>query len=215
MSAKDIASHIANLNEFGGESNGKRTWAIARIFGLFIRSQIINRYGMQNARLDRFASLEENPPTFGGRYAWVNRYLTFNLGDKHLRKCTRTWADRIAYTESWRAYKAHYLKEWKEIRRLSCMMMVACSCMNHIHSLCGLILQRTSILAMICTLLLSYHLSNELVNKGDHAADAVDYFQVEEDVKYGVQRLALINCAPQAILCWSIVLMVILLLFGS
>ncbi|EUC57441.1 hypothetical protein RSOL_222110 [Rhizoctonia solani AG-3 Rhs1AP] len=118
MSAKDIASHIANLNSFGEESNDKKTWAIARIFGLFIRSQILNRYGMQNARLDRFASLEDSPPTFQGRYACINKYLTLNLGDKHLQRCARAWADRIAYSESWRAYKEHYLKEWKEIRRL-------------------------------------------------------------------------------------------------
>ncbi|CUA74535.1 hypothetical protein RSOLAG22IIIB_05595 [Rhizoctonia solani] len=124
MSAKDIASHMANLNAFGEESNDKKTWAAARLFGLFIRSQILNRYGMQNARLDRFASLEESPPTFRGHYACINKYFTLNLGDKHLQRCARAWADRIAYTESWRAYKEHYLKEWKEIRRLACMLML-------------------------------------------------------------------------------------------
>ncbi|KAH7329855.1 hypothetical protein B0J17DRAFT_209418 [Rhizoctonia solani] len=118
MSAKDIESHITNLNAFGEDSNGKRTWAAARIYGLFIRSQILNRYGTQTARLDRFASLEDSPPTFQGWYAYINKYLTLNLGDKHLQRCTRAWADRIAYTESWKGYKAHYLKEWKEIRRL-------------------------------------------------------------------------------------------------
>ncbi|CEL52516.1 hypothetical protein RSOLAG1IB_05720 [Rhizoctonia solani AG-1 IB] len=215
MSAKDISAHILNLNEFGEHSKGERTWAIARIYGLFIRSQIINRYGTQDAKLDRFASLEANPPTFHGCYAWVNRYLAFNLGDKHIRRCARTWADRIAYTESWRAYKTHYLEEWKEIRRLSCIMMVVCSCIAHIHSLGGLLLQRVTILGMIFSSTLSYYLSNELINEGDHAANAVGYFQKKEDIKYGIQRLALINCAPQAIFCWSIVLMVILLLSGS
>ncbi|CAE7200024.1 unnamed protein product [Rhizoctonia solani] len=215
MSAKDIASHIANLNAFGEESNDKKTWAAARIFGLFIHSQILNRHGMQNARLDRFASLEEVPPVFQGRYACINKYLTLNLGDKHLQRCARAWVDRIAYTESWRAYKEHYLKEWKEIRRLACMMMVACAYVTRIHSPLGFILQRITILAMLCSSGISYYLSNELINTGNHAADAVNYFQMHEDVKYGIQELALINCAPQATLCWSICLFAILLASGS
>jgi hypothetical protein len=91
---------------------------LARLFGLFIRGQVVNQYGSQNARLDRFASLDDNPPTFTDQYALINSHLTMCLGNQHLQRCARTWADRIAYTESWRAYKNHYLKEWREIRQL-------------------------------------------------------------------------------------------------
>lgn len=90
----------------------------ARLYGLLIRGQVVNRYGTQNARLDRYASLEDKPPVFEDRYATINLRLTMGFGDQHLKRCSRTWADRIAYTESWRTYKLHYLKEWKEIRRL-------------------------------------------------------------------------------------------------
>ncbi|KAF8608095.1 hypothetical protein BDV93DRAFT_586085 [Ceratobasidium sp. AG-I] len=124
MSAADIAGHLATLNSFGKEDGKYQTWIIARLYGLLIRGQVVNRYATQKARLDRYASLEETPAIFTDQYAMMNSCLTMGFGDQHLRRCSRTWADRIAYTESWRAYKGHYLKEWKEIQHLGCVLLL-------------------------------------------------------------------------------------------
>ena len=82
-----------------------------------MQSRVINRYGTPEARLDRFVSISDNPPQFGGTYASVSRVF-LGMPEAHLGRCSRAWADRIAYTDEWRKFKARNEKEWSQVIQL-------------------------------------------------------------------------------------------------
>ncbi|QRV83969.1 WW domain protein [Ceratobasidium sp. AG-Ba] len=79
MSAYEIREHLKVLALFDENESPYKTWAIARLFGLFIRGQTVNLYGSQDARLDRYASLDNKPEKFTHYYA-PPQALRKNLG---------------------------------------------------------------------------------------------------------------------------------------
>lgn len=84
---------------------------------MILQSRVINKYGTPEARLDRFLTITDDPPKFAGRYESLATIM-FRTPEAHLRRCSRAWADRIAYTDEWRGFKARNEKEWIMILQL-------------------------------------------------------------------------------------------------
>jgi hypothetical protein len=84
---------------------------IARLWSMILQSRLINQYGTPEARLDRFISLLNNPQTFGDVYSLLAR-LMLGIPETHLRRCCKTWTDRVVYTEEWKKFKAKNEEEW-------------------------------------------------------------------------------------------------------
>lgn len=79
---------------------------------MVLQSRQINNYGTEDARLDRFLALGDHPPTFRGPYALIAK-LSFGTAGAHLHRCSRAWADRIAYTEEWNQFKTKNQRDWE------------------------------------------------------------------------------------------------------
>ncbi|KAG8731771.1 hypothetical protein FRC11_002398 [Ceratobasidium sp. 423] len=114
MSVQQIQTHLKSLDSFSSSGDIHQTYAVARLWNLILQSRVINKYGTPEARLDRFTSITDNPPAFVGIYASVSR-LMFKRPRSHLGRCSRAWADRIAYTEEWGKFKATNEREWKQV----------------------------------------------------------------------------------------------------
>ncbi|KAF8756741.1 hypothetical protein RHS01_04546 [Rhizoctonia solani] len=117
MSVQQIQTHLKSLEVFSSGGDIYQTYAVARLWNLILQSRVINKYGTTDARLDRFISITDNPPTFVGIYAFIAK-LMFKRPHIHLGRCSRAWADRIAYTEEWRKFKATNEQEWKQVVKL-------------------------------------------------------------------------------------------------
>ncbi|KAH7329840.1 hypothetical protein B0J17DRAFT_209104 [Rhizoctonia solani] len=113
MSVQQIQTHLKSLESFSNSRDVHQTYAVARFWNLILQSRVINKYGTPEARQDRFISITDNPPAFAGTYASVSK-LMFNRPHAYLGRCSRAWADRIAYTEEWRGYKSTNEREWKQ-----------------------------------------------------------------------------------------------------
>ncbi|ELU36155.1 hypothetical protein AG1IA_09815 [Rhizoctonia solani AG-1 IA] len=117
MSVQQIQTHLKSLEVFSSGGDIYQTYAVARLWNLILQSRVINKYGTTDARLDRFISITDNPPTFVGIYAFIAK-LMFKRPHIHLGRCSRAWADRIAYTEEWRKFKATNEQEWRQVVKL-------------------------------------------------------------------------------------------------
>jgi hypothetical protein len=84
---------------------------------MILQSRVINKYGTPEARLDRFVTTSDHPPGFAGRYETMAAIM-LNTPRAHLGRCARAWADRIAYTEEWRKFRARNEQEWKQVLHL-------------------------------------------------------------------------------------------------
>ncbi|CAE6434941.1 unnamed protein product [Rhizoctonia solani] len=204
MSVQQIHTHLKSLESFSNSGDIYQTYAVARLWNLILQSRVINKYGTADARLDRFISVTDNPPTFAGTYASVTK-LMFKRPHTHLGRCSRAWADRIAYTEEWRKFKATNEQEWKQVIKLSCVLVIASLLVNKQKSCLFRIPSHSALLAALASVASAYYLLDESQNLGDHAADASTYFQEREEIMCGVQRIAIINAIPQALLIWSFV----------
>ncbi|CAE6490340.1 unnamed protein product [Rhizoctonia solani] len=202
MSVPQIQAHLTFLESFSGASGIHQTYAVARLWSLILQSRVINKYGTPEARLDRFISITENPPAFAGAYAPIAR-LMFKCPHAHLGRCSKAWADRIAYTEEWRKFKSTNEQEWKRTIALSCVLVIATLLANKQRSCLFKIPSHTALLTALGSTASAYCLLDESQNLGGHAADASTYFQEREEILYGVQKLAIINAVPQALLFWS------------
>jgi hypothetical protein len=78
---------------------------------MVLQSRLINKYGTPEARLDRFINLLDHPHTFRDVYGLLVR-LMLGIPETHLRRCSKTWADRVVYTEEWKNFKAKNEEEW-------------------------------------------------------------------------------------------------------
>ncbi|KAG9087541.1 hypothetical protein FRC06_002491 [Ceratobasidium sp. 370] len=185
FSVGQIQVFLKLLSSFGKCSNDHQTYAVARLWSMIWHARAVNNYGGLNACLDRFVVLSEKPECFAGKNLALAR-LTFGAADTHLARCRRAWAGRIAYVTEWRNFKANNEREWAQITQLLLKML------------------STSIAAGSAAN--GYYLTSESQNLGDNAADAAIYFQKQELPAYNVQRLALRNATPQALLIWAAVL---------
>lgn len=86
-------------------------WSTARLWTMILQSRLINNYGTANARLDRFVAIGDCPPLFQSPYVFAAR-LSFGVARAHLHRCSRAWADRIAYTEEWNQFKSKNQRDW-------------------------------------------------------------------------------------------------------
>ncbi|KAG9085615.1 hypothetical protein FS749_004287 [Ceratobasidium sp. UAMH 11750] len=206
FSAQQIQTFMSFLNSFGKSPNEYQTYAIARIWNMIWHARAVNNYGGSDACLDRFVVLSEKPESFAGGNLALAR-LTFGAADTHLARCRRTWAGRIAYVTEWRNFKAKNEKEWTQITQLASVLVLASLLVQNQHQLRLLKILSTSIAAGSAAN--GYYLTNESQNLGDNAADAAVYFQEQELPAYNVQRLALRNAAPQALLTWAAILFVV------
>ncbi|CUA74533.1 hypothetical protein RSOLAG22IIIB_05593 [Rhizoctonia solani] len=208
MSVQQIQTHLKSLESFSSSGDVHQTYSVARLWNLLLQSRVINKYGTPEARMDRFISITDNPPAFAGAYAFIAK-LMFKRPHAHLGRCSRTWADRIAYTEEWRKFKATNEREWKQVAALACVLVIASLLVSMQRSFFFKIPIHTALLMALTSVASSYYLLDESQNIGDHAADASTYFQEREEILYGVQRIALINSIPQALLVWSFVFFVL------
>ncbi|QRV97990.1 transmembrane protein [Ceratobasidium sp. AG-Ba] len=186
MSAEQLRENLETIKGFSEEIDIYQTYAIARLWNMLLQSRVINRYGTPEARLDRFITICERPPKFTGVYEKLNK-LMLRTPHAHLVRCARAWADRIAYTQEWRKLKARNEQEWQQVMHLTLELG------TNIGAL------RLAAFASV------YYLLNESQNLGHHAADASSYFQEREEYAYGVQRIAIINAMPQALLIWGFI----------
>ncbi|KAJ1305910.1 hypothetical protein OPQ81_010629 [Rhizoctonia solani] len=212
MSVQQIQTHLKSLESFGSSGNIHQTYAVARLWNLILQSRVINKYGTPEARLDRFISITDNPPAFAGIYSSIAR-LMFKRPNSHLGRCSRAWADRIAYTDEWRKFKTTNEQEWKQVMNLSCVLVIASLLASKQRSSLFTILAHTALLTALASAASAYYLLDESQNLGDHAADASIYFQEREEIFYGVQRIAIINAAPQALLAWSFIFFILSVFF--
>ncbi|KAH7312139.1 hypothetical protein B0J17DRAFT_711276 [Rhizoctonia solani] len=212
MSVQQIQAHLKSLESFSNSRDVHQTYAVARLWNLILQSRVINKYGTPEARQDRFISITDNPPAFAGTYALVSK-LMFSRPHAHLGRCSRAWADRIAYTEEWRKYKSTNEREWKQVIGLSCVLVIISLLAIKQRSCFFKIPLHTTLLTALASVASAYYLLDESQNLGDHAADASSYFQEREEVLYGVQRIAIINAIPQALMTWSFMFFVLSALF--
>ncbi|KDN34390.1 hypothetical protein RSAG8_12523, partial [Rhizoctonia solani AG-8 WAC10335] len=133
----------------------------------------------------------------------------FKRPKAHLGRCSRAWADRIAYTEEWKKFKATNEREWKQIIGLACVLVIASLLASKQRSCLFRIPIHMALLMALASAASAYYLLDESQNLGDHAADASTYFQEREEILYGVQRIAIINSIPQTLLVWSFVIFVL------
>ncbi|CAE6507325.1 unnamed protein product [Rhizoctonia solani] len=208
MSVQQIQTHLKSLESFSSSGDVYQTYCVARLWNLLLQSRVINKYGTLEARMDRFISLADNPPAFAGAYAFIAN-LMFKRPHAHLGRCSRTWTDRIAYTEEWKKFKATNEREWKQVAALACVLVIASLLVSMQRSFFFKIPIHTALLVALASVASSYYLLDQSQNLGDHAADASIYFQEREEILYGVQRIALINSIPQALLVWSFVFFVL------
>ncbi|CAE6454070.1 unnamed protein product [Rhizoctonia solani] len=172
MSVQQIQTHLKSLESFSSGGGIHQTYAVARLWNLILQSRVINKYGTPEARLDRFISITDNPPAFAGTYASIER-LMFKRPHSHLGRCSRAWADRIAYTEEWRKFKATNEQEWKQVIGLSCVLVIASLLANKQKSCLFSIPSHTALLTALASVASAYYLLDESQSLGDHAADAV------------------------------------------
>ncbi|KAB5593280.1 hypothetical protein CTheo_3283 [Ceratobasidium theobromae] len=208
MSPEQIQTHLAMLDKFSTEGDVYQTYAIARIWNLILQCRVINNYGTPKARLDRFISITNNPPAFTGGYALLAT-LMLNTPSAHLGRCSRAWADRIAYSEEWRRFKATNEQEWKQVMYLACVLVIASLLVDKQSSFIFGIPSKTTLLTALASAAIAYYLSNESKNLGNHATDSSMYFSKREENLFGVQKIAITNAAPQALLAWGFILLLI------
>ncbi|KAL5638208.1 hypothetical protein ACGC1H_005046 [Rhizoctonia solani] len=212
MSVQQIQTHLKSLELFSSSGDVQQTYAVARLWNLILQSRVINKYGTPEARMDRFISITDNPPDFAGTYASVAK-LMFKRPHAHLGRCSRAWADRIAYTEEWRKFKTTNEREWKQIMALACILVIASLLASKQRNCLFRIPIHMTLLMALASAASAYYLLDESQNLGDHAADASTYFQEREEILYGVQRIAIINSIPQALLIWSFMFFVLSIFF--
>ncbi|KAG9080039.1 hypothetical protein FRC06_007140 [Ceratobasidium sp. 370] len=211
MSVEQIEKGLQMVNSFGDEVDINQTYSIARLWNMILQSRVINKYGTPEARLDRFISVLDNPPRFKGVYETMNRFM-FETAGAHLDRCARAWADRIAYTQEWRKFKARNEQEWQQVIQLASALAIA-SLLAKSQSMCTFgFLAHISLLAALGSIANAYYLLNESQNLDNHAADASIYFQKREEHLYGVQRIAITNAVPQALLIWGFVFFLVAVL---
>ncbi|CAE6475741.1 unnamed protein product [Rhizoctonia solani] len=172
MSVQQIQTHLKSLEVFSSGGDIYQTYAVARLWNLILQSRVINKYGTTDARLDRFISITDNPPTFVGIYAFIAK-LMFKRPHIHLGRCSRAWADRIAYTEEWRKFKATNEQEWKQVVKLSCVLVVVSLLVSKQTSCLFKALPHVALLIALASVASAYYLLDESQNLGDHAADAL------------------------------------------
>ncbi|QRV83949.1 transmembrane protein [Ceratobasidium sp. AG-Ba] len=223
MSAEQLHENLETIKRFSEEIDIYQTYAIARLWNMLLQSRVINKYGTPEARLDRFITISERPPKFTGIYEKVNK-LMLHTPHAHLVRCARAWADRIAYTQEWRKLKARNEQEWQQVMHLACVLIMrvkypkstecvltalcsfSASLLVNSQSTCSFkVISNFSLLTGLGSLASVYYLLNESQNLGHHAADASTYFQEREEYAYGVQRIAIINAMPQALLIWGFI----------
>ncbi|KAG9092540.1 hypothetical protein FS749_015652 [Ceratobasidium sp. UAMH 11750] len=172
MSVEQIDKDLRMLSSFGDEVDITQTYSIARLWNMILQSRVINKYGTPEARLDRFISVLDNPPQFKGGYETMNRFM-FETPRAHLDRCARAWADRIAYTQEWRKFKARNEQEWQQVVLLASVLVIA-SLLAKSQSTCTFkFLSNIALLAALGSLAGGYYLLNESQNLDNHAADAV------------------------------------------
>ncbi|KAF8608094.1 hypothetical protein BDV93DRAFT_541468 [Ceratobasidium sp. AG-I] len=212
LSAKQLESHIRTLDSFSPEREINQTYAIARLWTMILQSRIINGYGTANPRLDRFLVIGDHPPSFQSPYALAAR-LSFGTAGTHLHRCSRAWADRIAYTEEWNQFKTKNQHDWEMTMRLSCILALGCLLYGvHLTHVLSMVISRVALLLTLASVASSFYLSNESQNLGNHASDASNYFQQREEALHGVQRIAIINALPQTCLCWAFLMFLLLII---
>ncbi|CAE6445559.1 unnamed protein product [Rhizoctonia solani] len=172
MSVQQIQTHLKSLESFSNSRDVHQTYAVARLWNLILQSRVINKYGTPEARQDRFITITDNPPAFAGTYASASK-LMFNRPHAHLGRCSRAWADRIAYTEEWKKYKATNEREWKQVIGLSCVLVIVSLLVIKQRNYFFKIPSHTSLLTALASVASAYYLLDESQNLGDHAADAV------------------------------------------
>ncbi|KAG8698351.1 hypothetical protein FRC08_005985 [Ceratobasidium sp. 394] len=224
MSPEQIQRHLQMLNSFGGDMDQHQTYAIARLWNVILQSRIVNYYATPGARLDRFADVYSRPPRFTGPHDTIDK-LMFCIPRAHLSRCSRVWADRIAYVEEWRSFKAANEQEWQRMMHSAgvAVLLVFCFLIATGLILTRLWLSSASILASngstrnfgamsnmallagLGSLASTHYLLHESRNLGDYAGHAVAYFQAREERLDGLQKVAIINAIPQALLAWSFV----------
>ncbi|KAG8720852.1 hypothetical protein FRC09_008888 [Ceratobasidium sp. 395] len=204
MSVEQIDKSLQMLKSFSDDVDINQTYAMARLWGMLLQSRVINGYGTPQARLDRFISISDIPPRLMGVYETLNGFM-FRTPRAHLDRCSRAWADRIAYTQEWRKFRLTNEKEWQQVAMLASVLIIA-SLLVKIQSTCiTVLLPNAALFTGLGSLAGAYYLLNESQNLGDHAADASVYFQQREEHLYGVQKIAVINAAPQALLIWGFI----------
>ncbi|KAG9125271.1 hypothetical protein FRC07_008314 [Ceratobasidium sp. 392] len=163
----------------------------------------------QTYATDRFISLSDGTPSFtNGNTAWAP--LMLGAASPHLARCSRTWAGRVAYVTEWRSFKTKNEREWTHVSQLGSVLVLA--------SLLVQGGQNLHLVGIFSTLLASsaaaygYYLNTESQNLGETASDAAVYFQKWEIPEHNVQRLALRNATPQALLTWAFAAFILLLL---
>ncbi|CAE7177156.1 unnamed protein product [Rhizoctonia solani] len=124
MSVQQIHAHLKSLESFSSSGDAHQTYAVARLWKLILQSRIINKYGTPEARLDRFITITDSPPVFASSYASIAK-LTLNRPNAQLGRCSRAWADRIAYIEEWRQDEIINEREGKQIMTLFCVLVIA------------------------------------------------------------------------------------------
>ncbi|KAG8709323.1 hypothetical protein FRC09_000736 [Ceratobasidium sp. 395] len=212
MSVEQIDKGLQMLKSFGDEVDINQTYAIARLWGMLLQSRVINGYGTPEARLDRFISISDTPPRFIGIYETLNGFM-FRMPRAHLDRSSRAWADRIAYTQEWRKFRSRNEKEWQQVMLLASVLVLA-SLLVKGQSTCAIMfLPNLALFTGLGSLAGAYYLLNESQNLGDHAADASVYFQEREEHLYGVQKIAIVNAAPQALLIWAFIFFIAAILF--
>ncbi|CAE6425775.1 unnamed protein product [Rhizoctonia solani] len=172
MSVQQIQTHLKSLESLSSSGDIHQTYAVARLWNLILQSRVINKFGTPEARLDRFISITDNPPAFAGTYASITR-LMFNRPHSHLGRCSRAWADRIAYTEEWRKFKATNEQEWKQVIALSCILVIASLLASKQRNCLFRIPSHSALLSALASGASAYYLLDESQNLGDHAADAI------------------------------------------
>ncbi|KAG8791672.1 hypothetical protein FRC12_008462 [Ceratobasidium sp. 428] len=212
FSTRQIKTFLSCLNSLGHDTNEYQTYTVARLWNMIWHARAVNSFGGSDACLDRFTVLGEKPEAFSGANQACAR-LTFGVADAHLARCRRTWAGRIAYVTEWRNFKAKNEKEWAQVTQLASILVLACLLVDHKHKNQCLKMLSTSMAAGSAAN--GYYLTSESQNMGENAADAAVHFQKWELPSYNIQRLALRNATPQALLIWATLLFIVSVLVSS
>ncbi|KAF8602176.1 hypothetical protein BDV93DRAFT_216980 [Ceratobasidium sp. AG-I] len=134
--------------------------------------------------------------------------MMFGIPEAHLKRCSRTWADRIAYTDQWRSFKARNEKEWTQAIQLSCVFLIASLVISFRCTSFFYLIPHTSLIFALASTGSGCYLLNDSQNLGELSADATVYFQKHTRTVFGVQRIAIVNALPLGLFLWSFMLFV-------
>ncbi|KAG9077178.1 hypothetical protein FRC06_009059 [Ceratobasidium sp. 370] len=164
----------------------------------------MNKFGTPEARLDRFVDLCGRPPRFTGPHHAIDK-LMFGFPRLHLARLAQAWADRVAYVEAWKKFKVENEQEWQHITHSAGVAVLASILANNGSTRNFGAMSNIALLAGLGSLASTHYLLHESCNLGNHAGHAVAYFQAREERLGGLQKVAIINAIPQALLMWSFI----------